>query len=111
MRVMLVFLILMLGACEGSFVTVGDKGREARIDRSSAARDACLAKNAAADEANSTDPTSIARAVAQACAPETEKLVEASNRDGDPKVAEAIRQNSEFRAMGYVLKARRQAIF
>jgi hypothetical protein len=35
----------------------------------------------------------------------------AANRDGDAKVATAIRQDSEFRAMGYVLKARGQLIF
>lgn len=111
MRPILVCVALLLGACEGSFVTVGDKGREARIDKSSAARDACLARYAAADEASNADPASLARTVALACTSETEKLIEASSRDGDPKVAEAIRQNSEFRAMGYVLKVRRQAIF
>ncbi len=45
------------------------------------------------------------------CAPETEKLVDATNRDGDAQVAASIRQNSEFRAMKYVMKARGQAIF
>ena len=50
----------------------------------------------------------VARAVAQSCVAQTEKLVEVSNRDGDPRVAEFIRQDSEFRAMGYVLRARGQ---
>jgi hypothetical protein len=40
--------------------------------------------------------------------PETQKLVDVSNRDGDPRAAAAIRKDSEFRAMGYVLKARGQ---
>jgi hypothetical protein len=111
MRVIVVFLVLLLAACEGSFVAVGDKVRIAKIDKSGEARDACLARYAAASEGSASDPTSVAHAVAQACAAETEKLVEASNFDGDPKVIEAIRQNSEFRAMGYVMKARRQAIF
>jgi len=111
MRSALVFLVLLLSACEGSFVTVGDVGRKARIDKSFEAREACLAKNAAADAASDADTATIARAVALACAPETEKLVDATNRDGDAQVATSIRQNSEFRAMKYVMKARGQAIF
>ena len=46
-----------------------------------------------------------------ACSPETEKLLAAANRDGDAKVAAAIRQDSEFRATSYVLKERGQPIF
>ena len=111
MRSTLVFLVLLLGACEGSFVTVGDLGRKVKIEKSYEARDACLAKNAAADVTGDADANTIARAVALACAPETEKLVEASNLDGDAKVAASIRENSEFRAMKYVLKARGQPIF
>ena len=42
---------------------------------------------------------------------ETEQLVLAANREGDAKVAAAIRQDSEFRARGYVLKVRGQLIF
>jgi hypothetical protein len=49
--------------------------------------------------------------VALACSAETEQLVTAANRDGDAKVAAAIRADSEFRARGYVLKARGQLIF
>ena len=111
MRATLVFLVLLLSACEGSFVTVSDLGRKVKIDKSYEARDACLAKNATADVTVDSDALTMAHAVALACAPETEKLVEAANRDGDAKVAEAIRQNSEFRAMKYVMKARGQAVF
>lgn len=108
MRIALVFLVLLLGACG---TTNGDGRRTAKIDKSYAERDACLVKNAAADDISNSDPATLARAVAMACAPETEKLVETSNRDGDSKVAAAIRKDSEFRAMGYVLKARGQLIF
>ena len=111
MRSALVFLVLLLSACEGSFVTVSDVGRKAKIDKSFEARDACLEKNAAADVTSDADTATIARAVALACASETEKLVDATNRDGDAQVAASIRQNSEFRAMKYVMKARGQAIF
>ena len=111
MRFLAVCLALLLTGCEQSFFMVGDKGREATIDRLSAARDRCLSRNASADITTDSDTATIARAVALACSDETEKLVAAVNRDGDTKVALAIRQNSEFRAMGYVLRARGQAIF
>ena len=105
MRPALVLLVLLLSACGN---TTGDGRRTATIDKSYKARDACLAKNATVDVTTSADDGTIARAVALACASETEKLVEVSNRDGDPKVANAIRKDSEFRAMGYVLRARGQ---
>ena len=108
MRTALVFLALLLSACGN---TTGDGRRTAKIDKSYAARDACLARNASADDISNSDTDTIARAVAMACAPETEKLVEATNRDGDAKVAAAVRADSEFRARGYVLKARGQLIF
>lgn len=110
MRIALVFVVLLLGACEGSFFQVSDIGRKAKIDKSYQARDTCLARNAAADGAMNEDAATLAHAVAMACASETEKLVEAST-NGDAKVALAIRQDSEFRAMGFVLKARRQRTF
>ena len=87
----------------------GDLGRKVNIEKSYEARDACLAKNAAADGTMSLDAASVAQAAALACTTETDKLIEVSNRDGDPAVASRIRRDSEFRAMGYVLKARGQS--
>jgi len=111
MRFLLVCLVLILPGCEQSFFMVGDKGREATIGRLSETRDNCLTRNASADITTDSDATTIARAIALACSAETEKLAVAVNRDGDTKVTSAIRQNSEFRAMGYVLRARGQVIF
>ena len=108
MRTALVFLVLLLSACGN---TTGDGRRTSKIDKSYAARDACLARNAAADDISNSDSATLARAVALACSSETEQLVMAANRDGDAKVAAAIRADSEFRARGYVLKARGQLIF
>ena len=108
MRPALVLLVLLLSACGN---TTGDGRRTANIDKSYKVRDACLARNAGADDISNSDPATIASAVALACTPETEQLVTAANRDGDAKVADAIRKDSEFRAMGYVLKARGQLIF
>ncbi len=110
MRIALVFVTLLLGACEGSFFQVSDLGRKTKIDRTYQARDSCLARNAAADGAMHEDTATLAHAVAMACTSETEKLVEAST-NGDAKVAVAIRQDSEFRAMGFVMKARGQRTF
>jgi hypothetical protein len=112
MRIALVFVVLLLAACEGSFIQVSDSWRKVKIDKSYQARDNCLARNATADGAGSEDAATLAHAIALACASETERLVEASTSNGgDAKVALAIRQDSEFRAMGFVLKARGQPIF
>jgi hypothetical protein len=106
----LLSLALILGACEGSFFSVGDRWHTPRIGEAYAARDACLAKNATAEAPGAIDPSTAAHAVAQACASETEKLVQISNRDGDSKVAGNIRDNSQFRAMGYVMRSRGQVM-
>ena len=111
MRIVSVFLFLLLAACEGSFFQVSDLGKKTNVENKYQARDTCLKKNAAADGTNSADPSTLAHAVAMACAPQTEALVEASNRDGDSKVSDSIRQDSEFRAMRYVLRARNQSAF
>jgi hypothetical protein len=108
MRFAVVLLALPLGACAGAYATSSDGRLKTRIDRAYEARDACLARNAAGEAAAIADTAAAARAVALACIPETEKLVEVSNRDGDPRVADAIRKDSEFRAMGSVLRARGQ---
>ena len=89
----------------------GDLGRKVNIDKSYEARDACLARNAAADGVSSEDPAMLAHAVALACSAETDKLIAASDLSGDAKVANKIRQDSEFRALGFVMKARCQRIF
>jgi hypothetical protein len=97
---------LALTACAGAYHTPSDGRLSSRINNAYAARDACLVKNASSDLGLSLDAAQAARAVMLACVPETEKLVEISNRDGDPKVADAIRRDTEFRAMGCVLRAR-----
>ena len=107
MRLAVVLLALLLGGCEGSFFSVGDRWHTPRISEAYAERDACLAKKAAAEGATS-NRAAAARDVAQACASETEKLIAITNRDGDSKVAANIRENSEFRAMGYVMRSRGQ---
>ena len=111
MRYVVILGMLLLGACEGSFVRAGDLGRKTNIDKSYEARDACLARNAAADGVGTEDPAMLANAVALACSAETDKLISASDVSGDAKVANRIRQDSEFRALGFVMKARGQRMF
>jgi len=108
MRLVAFLLVLPLSACAGAYATPSDGRLKTRIDATYTARDACLARNAASDAAGGGDVAAVARTVAMACAAETEKLVEVANRDGDPRVAANIRRDSEFRAMGYVLRARGQ---
>ena len=91
MRIAIVLLVLPLGACAGAYHTSSDGRLQARINDAYKARDA-----------------SLARTAAMACTAETDKLIEVSNLDGDPKVAARIRQDSEFRARGIVLRARGQ---
>lgn len=109
MRIALVPVVLLLAGCAGAYHTPSDGRLQTRINDSYKARDSCLAKNAAADGTMSLDAASVAQAAALACSAETDRLIEVTNRDGDPVVANRIRQDSEFRAMGYVLKARGQS--
>jgi len=108
MRPAFVLLVLLITACAS---TTGDGRRTANIDTSYKARDACLTHHASAGTISDSDADSLAHAIALACSPETEQLVATANRDGDARVAAAIRQDSKFRAKGYVLKARGQLIF
>jgi hypothetical protein len=109
MRIALVPLIFALSACAGAYHTPSDGRLQTKINNSYKERDTCLARNIAAEGTMNEDAGTLARAAALACAGETEKLIEITNRDSDPRVAAAIRRDSEFRAMGYVLRARGQA--
>jgi hypothetical protein len=106
-----VLLVLLVTACEGSFVRVEDAGRKAQIEKSYEARDTCLKRHALADGAAGSDPETLAHAAALACNAETNKFIAAANTDGNAQVTDFIRQDTEFRARKYVLKARGIATF
>ncbi len=55
-----------------------------------------------------SDASSIGRTISANCQAETNALIASSNPHNDPVVTAAIRQDSDFRATGYVLKARGQ---
>lgn len=107
-------IALLLTACESysaGFVNAGGSSFEAMrsINKAYASRDACLARNARAQDLDQADTTFAAHAVALACTSETDKLIEMSN-PSDSKMAAAIRDDSELRAKRFVLRARGQTI-
>jgi hypothetical protein len=105
MRRAFILLVLLVTACEGSFIRPEDYGRKVEINKSYEARDTCLKHNAV-DGTAGTDPATLASTAAHACQGETDRLITAANPDGDSKVTASIRQDTEFRAMKYVLQAR-----
>ncbi|WP_296336501.1 hypothetical protein [Reyranella sp.] len=102
---------LSLSACSRDYIFEGNEYSNPmtvnRIKRLYEARDACLAKNAVPADATNSDVASIAKAVSLSCAPETDRLIIASNPDRDPKVAMAIRNDTDQRATLYVMRAQR----
>lgn len=107
MRRAFVLLVLLVTACEGSFVRPEDLGRKLEINKSYEARDTCL-KSKAGDGTTTggIDPATLASAAAIACQGETDRLITAANPDHDSKVTASIRHDTEFRAKKYVLQAR-----
>lgn len=105
MRYLVVALLLQLTACSANS-HYSLPWRVTQINDLYEARDACLARHAVPYAANETSASEIARAVSLSCQAETDKLIASSNPGNDPEVTSAIRRDTEFRATGYVLKAR-----
>jgi hypothetical protein len=103
-RAFLLLALMPLAACEGSFIRPENLGRQIQIQKSYEARDTCLKTHAMADV--NEDATMVAHAAAVACQSETDKYIAAANTDGDVKVSTQIREDTEFRAMKYVMRAR-----
>lgn len=109
MRKLVVVLPLLLVGCSANS-HYSDPRRVSTINKTYEARDACLAKNAVPYVGGDTDASNIARAVSLSCQAETDKLISISNPTNDPAIAAAIRRDTEYRATGYVLKARGQVL-
>ena len=105
-RSFVLLVLLVVSACEGSFIRPEDLGRKVEINKSYEARDTCLKHQAVADGTVGVDPATLAHAAALACEKETDRLITAANTDGDHKVTLSIRQDTEFRAMKYILQSR-----
>jgi hypothetical protein len=100
--------LIVVTACDGfraGYVSAGGApGATARgIDTAYAERDACLARNATERAQAGASVHARAQALALACAAQTDRLITASGR-GDAAIANAIRDDSEFRALGFVLR-------
>jgi hypothetical protein len=100
--------LMLVAACDGfhaGYISAGGApaGTARDIDTTYAERDACLARNATERALAGAAIRARAQALALACAAETERLITASSR-GDTAVARAIRDDTEFRALGFVLR-------
>jgi len=100
--------LLLVTACDGfraGYLSAGGApaatGRG--IDTAYAERDACLARNTTERALAGASVHARAQALALACAAQTDRLITASSR-GDGAVASAIRDDTEFRALGIVLR-------
>jgi hypothetical protein len=100
--------LMLAAACDGfhaGYVSAGGaSAATARgIDTTYTERDACLARNATERARAGASVRARAQALALACAAQTDRLITASSR-GDAAIASAIRDDTEFRALGFVLR-------
>jgi hypothetical protein len=107
MRTLILVALLSLAACSVNS-QYSEPWTVKAVGKTYEARDACLQREAAPYAGDSADTSSIGRIISANCQAETEALIASSNPHRDPAVTAAIRQDSDFRATGYVLKARGQ---
>ena len=107
MRTLILVALLSLAACSVNSQYSAPWAVKA-VDKTYEARDACLQRQAAPYAGDTADASSIGRTISANCQAETDALIASSNPHRDPVVTAAIRQDSDFRATGYVLKARGQ---
>jgi hypothetical protein len=107
MRTLIVVAMLSLAACSVNSQYSAPWTVKA-VDKTYEARDACLQRQVAPYAGDMSDASSIGRTISANCQAETNALIASSNPHNDPVVTAAIRQDSDFRATGYVLKARGQ---
>lgn len=108
LRAALVLVALSAAACAGPELAPFGAVTPAQqlIDNAFADRNACLASNASYSNGGSSDEAAKARAVVAACQSQIDQLIMVSNPHRDPKITASIRQDSEFRALGYVSRVR-----
>ncbi len=107
MRILIVVAVLSLAACSANS-QYSEPWTVKAVGKTYEARDACLQREAAPYATDTGDASSIGRTVSANCQAETNALNASSNPHNDPVVTAAIRQDSDFRATGFVLKARGQ---
>lgn len=107
MRTLIVVALLSLAACSVNSQYSAPWTVRA-VDKTYEARDACLQRQVASYAGDTSDASSIGRSISANCQAETNALISSGNPHNDPEVTAAIRQDSDFRATGYVLKSRGQ---
>lgn len=107
MRTLILVALLSLAACSVNSQYSAPWTVKA-VGKTYEARDACLQRQAAPYAGDTADASSVGRIISANCQAETDALIASSNPHNDPVVTAAIRQDSDFRATGYVLKARGQ---
>lgn len=107
MRTLIVVALLSLAACSVN-QQYSEPWTVKAVGKTYEARDACLQRQAAPFAVDTSDASSAGRTVSANCQAETDALIASSNPHRDPVVTAAIRQDTDFRATGYVLKARGQ---
>lgn len=105
MRPLLVAAILSTGACSVN-PQYSAPWTVRAVGKAYEARDACLAKYASLHSESGIDAQRVGLEVSANCEAETIALITSSNPHHDMAITAAIRQDSDFRARGYVLKAR-----
>lgn len=105
MRPLIAVMLLALAGC-GAYPHYSDPRLATKINDQYALRDACLAKNAEANLNSSSSASEIARTISLSCQAETDSLIAVSNPYNDPRISAAIERDTQFRATGYVLRAR-----
>lgn len=108
MRTLIVVAMLSLAACSVNSQYSAPWTVRA-VDKTYEARDACLQRQVPPYASDMSDASSAGRTISANCQAETNALIASSNPHNDPVVTAAIRQDSDFRATGYILKARGQS--
>jgi hypothetical protein len=109
MRTMIVVLMLPLAACSAEAHYSDPRGMS-KLNSLYEARDTCLIRHAASAVSDDASASSAAREISASCQAEVDKLISISNPHNDPEITAAIQKDTEFRATGFVLKARGQVV-
>lgn len=105
MRVLIVVVTFLAAGCSANS-QYSAPWTVRSVEKAYEARDACLLRHAVPYVGSNSDATSVGPAISANCHAETNALISSSNPYNDPDVTAAIKQDSDFRATGYVLKVR-----
>ncbi|MBS0219935.1 MAG: hypothetical protein JSR91_04255 [Proteobacteria bacterium] len=97
---------LLLQACAPAY----ENGHLSRfINHQRETRDACLRTHVGQQDDRVSAPNDVARAIAAACAPENDRLIQAmstADPSGESQIAEAVRKDATVKAETYIRELR-----